>query len=67
MAYSKHGSTIVPTCKECNLSKWKKGFKEWLWWLIYNLPDKWQEIVEYNKRKRNPIAQKIREVRYQLI
>jgi hypothetical protein len=48
------------------LSKGKKGFKEWLWWLIDNRPDKWREIVEYNKRKRNPIAQKVREVRYQL-
>lgn len=65
LAHANNGSTIVPTCDDCNMSKGKKGLKEWLWWLIDNRTQKWLDIREYNKYKRNPIAQKIRDVHYQ--
>lgn len=64
MAYSKYGSTVVPSCSDCNMSKGNKGLKDWLRWLRVKRPDIWQVIVEYNLRKRNSIAQKVREVRY---
>jgi hypothetical protein len=62
-AWSKWGRTVVPTCPNCNLSKRDLGFKQWLRWLHGNRFRKYNKIVNYNKRKRNKIAQKIGEVR----
>jgi len=45
------------------MSKWALGLKEWLRWVRDNRPALWKRIVEYNKRKRNKIAEKIRKVR----
>ena len=57
------GRTVVPACERCNKSKWALGLKEWLRWVRDNRPALWRRIVEYNKRKRNKIAEKVREVR----
>jgi len=54
---------MVPTCSNCNLSKGRKGLKEWLKWLRFYRPKKYTQVVEYNKWKRHKIAQAIREVR----
>lgn len=63
LPYVSGGRTLVPACADCNLSKGGYGLKEWLRWLQYARPEKWQQIVEYNMRKRNKIAQAVREVR----
>lgn len=61
--YVSGGRTIVPVCNECNLSKSSKGLKEWLRWVRDNWPSKWNAIVEYNKWRRNVVANVVRDVR----
>jgi hypothetical protein len=63
LAWVSWGRTKVPACKDCNLSKGRKGLKEWLRWLRIHRPKKWEQIVEYNKWKKHKIAQAVREVR----
>jgi hypothetical protein len=63
IAQSKGGKTVVPACKECNCSKNNKQLMVWLRWVKKNDLRKWEKICEHNKRKRNPIAKKVRTVR----
>jgi len=62
LARSKHGRTVVPVCGDCNGSKHDKGLKEWFRWVRRNRPDKWIQIVEYNKRKRNDISLAVHDI-----
>jgi hypothetical protein len=63
-AYVTGRRTVVPVCKECNLSKSDKGLKELrLRWVRDIWPDKWNAIVDYNKGKRNRNALAFRDVR----
>jgi hypothetical protein len=39
------------------------GLKAWLRWVKDNRTPLWRRIVEFNKNKRNKIAQVVREVR----
>lgn len=66
LPYASGGRTIVPVCDECNLSKSSKGLKEWLRWVRDNWPAKWNAIVDYNKWKRNAVADAVRDVRDEL-
>lgn len=36
---------------------------EWLRFVKKNNPEKWKQICLFNKRKRNPIALKVRKIR----
>jgi len=63
LPYDSGGRTVVPSCERCNKSKGVWGLKEWLRWVRDNRPALWRRIVEYNKWKRNKIAEKVREVR----
>lgn len=62
LPYSSGGRTIVPVCEDCNRSKGDKGLKEWLVWLLENRPDKWTEIVSYNKWKKHKIARAVHDI-----
>lgn len=66
LPYASGGRTIVPVCDECNLSKSRKGLKEWLRWVRDNWPAKWNAIVDYNKWKRNTVADAVRDIRDEL-
>jgi len=57
---------MIPVCNECNLSKSDKGLKEWLRWVRDNWSAKWNAIVDYNKWKRNRVADAVRAVRDEL-
>lgn len=57
------GTRVVPACEKCNKSKWAMGLKAWLRWVKDNRTPLWRRIVEFNKNKRNKIAQVVREVR----
>ena len=62
-ANSKGGRTRVPACSECNFSKGPKTLRSWFRWLSGKNPKLWNSIIEYNKYKRNRIAQEVRYVR----
>jgi len=51
LPYSSAGRTVVPVCGDCNLSKGRKGLKEWLRWLSDNRPDKLEDIVGDNSAR----------------
>lgn len=63
IAQSKGGRTVVPACQDCNLSKSDKALMDWFHCIKKTNPKKWEKICEYNKRKLNPIAKKVRKVR----
>jgi hypothetical protein len=65
-AYVSGGRTVVPVCDDCNLSKGKKGLKEWLRWLRESRPHKWEATIDYNLWKRHKIGQVVREIRDEL-
>ncbi len=61
-AKSKRGKTTTPACQACNRSKGNKPLMEWFRWLKKNEPYRWNRIKNYNKRKRTPIAKKVKKI-----
>lgn len=57
------GKTVVPACERCNKSKGALHLKTWLKWVKNNKPTLWRRIIEYNKWKKNKIAEIVREVK----
>ena len=64
-AFSKGGAYTIPCCRECNLSKYNKGLKQWLRDVRDYWPQKWDEIIDYHYRKRDWLSQTVHSVYYE--
>jgi hypothetical protein len=62
--WKKGGTTYVPSCDFCNLSKGSKTLTSWVRYLKTNNNLLFQRIKRYNARKNSSIALSVRKIEY---
>jgi len=62
-ARNKGGRKTIKACRACNRSKGSKAVMGWLRWVKRNNPYRWRKIRDYNKGRKNSIAEKVHRVR----
>jgi len=63
IAPSKRGIKPVSACSKCNTSKGKKALMEWLRWTKKERPERWEDIIAFNKGKRGEVPRKVQKIR----
>ena len=63
IAPSKRGIKPVSACAKCNTSKGNKALMAWLRWTKKERPERWEDIIAFNKGKRGEVARKVQKIR----